>query len=193
MLFRSVGWWDVAINDSLSNSPTLVNDTWTYFYISYPINPNNFVFLSGASVADVVSFNIRLTLAKNGEIFFKKAKIESGNKPTDWSPAPEDVASGISTAQSTADAAQTAANNAQSTAEDAWSRTLRVQVSSSPADATGDTSTLTATVWRGGQQLTEQEVAMMGLIKWYVGDSCKATGWTYTCAAGTATECRLEA
>lgn len=89
--------------------------------------------------------------------------------------------------------AQSSADAAQSTADDAWARTLRVQVSSAPADAAGDTSTLTATVWRGGQQLTEQEVAMMGLVAWYVGGSRVATGSTYTCAAGTATECRLEA
>lgn len=95
-------------------------------------------------------------------------------------------------ANSTAQTANTTAQTAKTTADDAYSRTLRVQISSSPADATGDTSALTATVWRGGQQLTEQEVAMMGLIKWYVGDSCKSTGWTYTCAAGTAVECRLE-
>lgn len=103
-------------------------------------------------------------------------------------------------AQSTADAAksaaataQTSADMAQGTADDAYSRTLRVQISSGPADATGDTSALTATVWRGGQQLTEQEVAMMGLVAWYADGSRVATGWTYTCAAGTAVECRLEA
>lgn len=96
------------------------------------------------------------------------------------------------TANATANTAKSTADTAKTTADDAYSRTLRVQISSSPADATGDTSTLTATVWRGGQQLTEQEVAMMGLVKWYVGDSCKATGWTYTCAAGTAVQCRLE-
>lgn len=96
------------------------------------------------------------------------------------------------TANATAQTAKSTADTAKTTADDAYSRTLRVQVESSPADATGDTSALTATVWRGGQQLTEQEVAMIGLVKWYVGDSCKATGWTYTCAAGTAVQCRLE-
>lgn len=96
-------------------------------------------------------------------------------------------------AKSTADTAKAAAGAAQSTADDAWSRTLRVQISSSPADATGDTSALTATVWRGGQQLTEQEVDMMGLVAWYVGGSRVATGYTYSCAAGTAVECRVEA
>jgi hypothetical protein len=103
-------------------------------------------------------------------------------------------------AQSTADTAvsdaakaQSSADAAQTTADDAWSRTLRVQVGSAPADAAGDTSTLTATVWRGGERLTEQEVAMMGLVAWYAGGSRVATGYTYSCAAGTAVECRVEA
>lgn len=104
------------------------------------------------------------------------------------------------TAQSTADAAKSAAATAQSsadraqgTADDAWARTLRVQVSSAPADAAGDTSRLTATVWRGGELLSDGDVARMGLLAWYVGGSRVATGGTYTCAAGTAAECRLEA
>ena len=104
------------------------------------------------------------------------------------------------TAQSTADAAksaaataQSSADAAQSTADDAWARTLRVQVSSAPADAAGDTSTLTATVWRGGELLSDETVARMGLLAWYVGGRRVATGSTYTCAAGTAAECRLEA
>ena len=104
------------------------------------------------------------------------------------------------TAKSTADAAksaaataQSSADAAQSTADDAWARTLRVQVSSAPADAAGDTSTLTATVWRGGELLSDEAVAKMGLLAWYVGGRRVATGSTYTCAAGTAAECRLEA
>lgn len=105
----------------------------------------------------------------------------------------EAASTSASSAVSTANTAKSTADTAKLTADDAYSRTLRVQISSSPADATGDTSTLTATVWRGGQQLTEQEVAMMGLVAWYVGGSRVATGGTYTCAAGTAVECRLEA
>lgn len=96
-------------------------------------------------------------------------------------------------AQTTANTAVSNAAKAQSTADDAYSRTLRVQISSNPADATGDTSTLTATVWRGGELLSDEAVARMGLLAWYVGGSRVATGGTYTCAAGTATECRLEA
>lgn len=97
------------------------------------------------------------------------------------------------TAKSTADTAKSTAETAKDTADDAYSRTLRVQVSSTPADAAGDTSKLTATVWRGGEQLSDETVAKMGLLAWYVGGSRVATGSTYTCAAGTATECRLEA
>ena len=97
------------------------------------------------------------------------------------------------TAKSTADTAKSTAETAKDTADDAYSRTLRVQVSSTPADAAGDTSKLTATVWRGGEQLSDKTVAKMGLLAWYVGGSRVATGSTYTCAAGTATECRLEA
>ena len=114
--------------------------------------------------------------------------------------AAKTAASDASAAKSTADAASSTAatakgtaDAARSTAEDAWSRTLRVQVESAPADAAGDTSKLTATVWRGGERLSEQEVAMMGLVAWYVAGRRMATGWTHTCAAGTAVECRVEA
>ena len=62
-----------------------------------------------------------------------------------------------------------------------------------PADAAGDTSQLTAYVYRGGELLSDQDVAQMGLIAWYVDGARKATGWTHTCKAGTAVECRLEA
>lgn len=37
-------------------------------------------------------------------------KFERGNKPTDWTPAPEDIQSGINNAQSSADSAQNAAD-----------------------------------------------------------------------------------
>jgi hypothetical protein len=68
-----------------------------------------------------------------------------------------------------------------------------IPLSSSQADAAGDTTTLTAHVYRAGAELSSSQVAKMGLIAWYVGGSRVATGSTYTCAAGTAVECRLEA
>ena len=96
-------------------------------------------------------------------------------------------------ANSTAGAAKSTATAAQAKADDAWARTLRVEVMSAPADAAGDTSLLTAYAFRGGELLSDETVAKMGLLAWYVGGSRVATGSTYTCAAGTAVECRLEA
>ena len=104
-----------------------------------------------------------------------------------------DAQSTADTAVSNAAKAQSSADRAQGTADDAWARTLRVEVMSAPADADGDTSLLTAYAFRGGELLSDEAVARMGLLAWYVGGSRVATGGTYTCAAGTAAECRLEA
>lgn len=110
--------------------------------------------------------------------------------------AKSSAGSAVSTANaanSTAGTAKSTADAAQAKADDAWARTLRVEVMSAPADAAGDTSLLTAYAFRGGELLSDETVAKMGLLAWYVGGSRVATGGTYTCAAGTAVECRLEA
>lgn len=123
--------------------------------------------------------------------------VKTANAANDSASSAVSTANGaVSTANaasSTAGTAKSTADAAQATAEDAWSHTLRVQVSSTPADAAGDTSALTATVWRGGELLSDDVVAMMGLLAWYAGGKRVATGSTYTCAAGTAVECRVEA
>lgn len=49
-------------------------------------------------------------------LWVRKPKLEKGNKATDWSPAPEDVASDISSANSAASTAQSTANTARSEA-----------------------------------------------------------------------------
>lgn len=51
-----------------------------------------------------------------GTIYVKNVKLEKGNRATDWTPAPEDVDSLISAAQSTADSANTLAGTANSAA-----------------------------------------------------------------------------
>lgn len=96
-------------------------------------------------------------------------------------------------ASSTAGTAKATATAAQAKADDAWARTLRVEVMSAPADAAGDTSLLTAYAFRGGELLSDETVAKMGMLAWYVGGKRVATGNVYTCKAGTAAECRLEA
>lgn len=47
-----------------------------------------------------------------GNITISNLKLESGNQATDWTPAPEDVQSGISSAQTSADTANTNLSNA---------------------------------------------------------------------------------
>lgn len=109
------------------------------------------------------------------------------------SSAAKTASTNASNAVSTANAANSTAQTAKSTADDAYSRTLRIELVSVPADASGDTSKLTAHVYRGGELLSEQDVVKMGIIGWYVDGARKATGYEYACAAGTAVECRLEA
>lgn len=130
--------------------------------------------------------------------------VETANKAnTTANTANTNASNAVSTAngaKTTADQAKTTANGAKSTADaakttadDAYSRTLRIELISVPADAAGDTSQLTAYVYRGGELLSDQDVAQLGIVAWYENGARKATGWTHTCAAGTAVECRLEA
>ena len=60
--------------------------------------------------------NIRHDYVQSGSVQWKMFKVEKGNKATDWTPAPEDVDSLISAAQSTADSANTLAGTANSAA-----------------------------------------------------------------------------
>ena len=87
--------------------------------------------------------------------------------------------------------AKTELTATKTTADDAYSRTLRIELVSVPADDQGDTSRLTACVYRGGELLTNQDVAKLGTLTWYENGIEKAEGWTHTCGAGTAVECRL--
>lgn len=82
---------------------------------------------------------------------FKNLKIEKGNQATDWTPAPEDVDSGINNAQSTAnsasskaDTAQNSANAAQSTANSASSKADTAQSSANAAQSTANSALSTA-------------------------------------------------
>ncbi len=82
---------------------------------------------------------------------FKNLKIEKGNQATDWTPAPEDVDSGINNAQSTAnsasskaDTAQSSANAAQSTANSASSKADTAQSSANAAQSTANSALSTA-------------------------------------------------
>lgn len=58
--------------------------------------------------ASVVDFAIDFD--QTGVYYFYNSKLERGNTPTDWTPAPEDLEDGIFDAQTSADSAQSAAD-----------------------------------------------------------------------------------
>ena len=75
-----VQYKDVDIADTNTNKPTVVNGEWVRLVSTHTVTADN-----ASKVA------LRLTLFKNGEISFKKPKLEFGTKVTDWTPAPEDL------------------------------------------------------------------------------------------------------
>lgn len=84
----------------LDTSSTIISQTW--FTDSLTTVPTRFTHTFTA-VAGSVSFNFMI--GNSGapfDIYIANIKLEIGNKATDWSPAPEDVQSGISAAQTTA-------------------------------------------------------------------------------------------
>ena len=88
-----VAWYDCPLSKLSTNPSTLQNAVWTYCTFAFELSSSLFSFTTGKTWSDVALFGIRLNLAKNGNISFKKAKLERGNKATDWSPAPEDLKS----------------------------------------------------------------------------------------------------
>ena len=84
-----------------------------------------------------------------GDVY--QVKLEKGNKPTDWTPAPEDVATDISAAQSTANTAVTNAATAQTSADNA-------QSTANTANSTANTANTTA-----NNALTKANAAQPGV------------------------------
>ena len=75
---------DISVcNYTRFNKDNCVQGQWTYFYYVATINQ------------DVDSLWLFPWVQKNGTVWFAKFKVEKGNKPTDWSPAPEDIDNSI--------------------------------------------------------------------------------------------------
>ena len=66
-----------------SNNGLLISDNQWHRYTIY--NPKGMCLGNGVSVGFLEFYQV------NGDVFISSIKIEKGNKPTDWSPAPEDV------------------------------------------------------------------------------------------------------
>ena len=69
---------------------------WARYNLKYAMSLDKLVSGSG----DVVSFNIGMYCRTDVELSIRKLKLERGNKPTDWTPAPEDTDAAISAANS---------------------------------------------------------------------------------------------
>lgn len=83
---------DVSITSKYTNKPTLESGKLVYFYSVHTVTAES-----------AATASMRVTLFRNGSIHVKKCKVESGTKATDWSPAPEDIASVQTIATQTAD------------------------------------------------------------------------------------------
>ena len=95
---KRIVWKDIIITANYSNinkiydANKLENNEWTRVYLTFTVSNSLFSgFSSGKTYSDVTYFGVRFTLFQNGGISFRKPKIEIGNKPTDWTPAPEDI------------------------------------------------------------------------------------------------------
>lgn len=69
---------EVDFENDHGNNPKVTANQWVKFVWKKPEVNGKFG-------------RIRLMLQRNGEISFKKLKVEYGSIPTDWSPAPEDI------------------------------------------------------------------------------------------------------
>ncbi len=129
--------------------PFTLSTTWTKYWVTYTVPEDGKarkvicprLYGTGRGESD----------KGTGTLSFKGVKIELGNIATDWTPAPEDVDSGINNAQSTAnsasskaDTAQNSANAAQSTANSASSKADTAQSSANAAQSTANSALSTA-------------------------------------------------
>ena len=85
-----------------SNDGVFINDNQWHRYTIF--NPKGMCLGDGSSNGFIEFFNV------SGDIYYSSIKIEKGNKPTDWSPAPEDIENKVADIQTDL---QNAINNAK--------------------------------------------------------------------------------
>jgi len=88
------GWHDMFLGEVkgttiIPNLP-IENNKWYHLTRVIDFNTEQISWSPGKSWADVKYFSIRLTLFKNGELFFRHVKLTRGNKSSNWTPAPSD-------------------------------------------------------------------------------------------------------
>lgn len=111
-------------------SPSDLKVGWNYIYATFRI----------AEDSTEANFNFACNSrpGKKSICWISSPKAEFGNKPTAWTPAPEDVDEGINNAQSSADKANTNASNAQNAANNAQSSADNASAKADQAKADAD-------------------------------------------------------
>lgn len=168
---HSLQWGFYFRNDATGSSitkrdPEFSEMTGEYVRYSYPVQykegcgPENF---------SRVRFAFR---GGTGTVYIKNIKLESGSKPTDWTPAPEDVEDDIAAAQNTANSAKEQAAKAEALIE-----VLEDRIRTLVRDANGESvMTNDGTGWyfstaalydqaNAASQLLEQLVYQMGSVE----------------------------
>lgn len=92
-----IGWADVGISKCVPQ--TIKNKTWTRVTYKRSDLFTGLSVSSGANLTtDAHSIGIRLSLFRNGTVWYRKPKFEIGNVSTDWTPSPEDIDNDINNA-----------------------------------------------------------------------------------------------
>lgn len=126
-----IGIWNPFTNGLLPNGTAIKNTVYSLKHSNKAkdINANNTRF----------DFGIRCDYFASGKFRYRKVKCEAGNKPTDWSPAPEDLTQQVQNVKSEMDsavkAAQSAADTAQKAADKANASTADLDKSIKAVDA----------------------------------------------------------
>lgn len=107
---RSTGTGNISGSTKTYQNVT-INNKWRQFW---------FPFVADEGSLERVDTRIEINKATGDNyIYWSGWKLEKGNKPTDWTPAPEDIDEDIATAQNTANKANSTATNAISMADSA--------------------------------------------------------------------------
>ena len=105
----------LSVEDTLDDP--YITKEWKRFYYTFKV-PREYR-PEGNGYVGLTRIEQNTSSSTDCYVMWACPKLEKGNKPTDWTPAPEDVDDSISNVQASADEAQQSANNAQQTADDA--------------------------------------------------------------------------
>lgn len=148
--FDAVATADTTVSVYTRNSGTnTINDPSTNAVPSFDVTTTKKRYSVTSTTKNAATKSIALQHAGSGiTVTISNIKLEFGTVATDWTPAPEDVDSAISNAQTTANNANTAAGNAQSTANAANTAAGNAQNTANAANTAASNAQNTANTAR---------------------------------------------